>query len=145
MEVVVKHYNELSVEELYIILQARMDVFVIEQNCIYRDLDNKDKNAYHVMVYDNGELCAYARVLDRGVTYDEVCISRVITLKRKKGYGKILIDNAIKAAKEKFNASCIIIGAQVQAMGFYQKCGFKEYGDIFLEDNILHIHMKISL
>ncbi len=145
MEVVVKHYNELSVDELYSILQARFDVFVIEQNSIYRDLDNKDKNAYHVMVIDNGELCAYARVLDRGVTYDDVCISRVITLKRKKGYGRVLIENAIEVAKNKFNASSITIGAQVQALVFYQKCGFKEYGDTFMEDGILHIHMNLKL
>lgn len=145
MEVVIKHYTKLSVDELYTILQARSDVFVIEQKCIYRDLDDKDKNAYHVMVFDNGKLCAYCRVLDRGVTYDDVCISRVITLVRKKGYGKILIDSAISIAKEKYNANCIVIGAQVQAMGFYQKCGFKEYGDVFLEDGINHIHMKLIL
>ena len=145
MKLVVKHYNELTLNELYEILKARIDVFVVEQNCPYSDLDNFDQDSYHVMLYDNNELKAYLRVIDKNKRYNEVSIGRVITLSRGRGYGLILLKEGIKVAKEKYFADKIVIGAQVYAKGFYEKAGFKEYGDIYDEDSIPHIHMSLKL
>lgn len=142
MDIIVKRFNELKNEELYEILKARSDIFVVEQKSIYSDMDNKDQNAIHIMIKEDGRLCGYCRVLDKNVSFDTVSIGRVITTVRKKGYGRILIEKAIEAAKEVFNGHIIKIEAQVQALDFYHKFGFEEFGDTFLEDGILHINMK---
>ncbi|MCR5113626.1 MAG: GNAT family N-acetyltransferase, partial [Acholeplasmatales bacterium] len=126
-------------------LKARIDIFVVEQNCPYSDLDDSDLDSYHIMVYDNDKLKAYFRVIDRNRRYEEVSLGRVITLDRGKGYGIIALNEGIKCAKEKYNANEVVIGAQCYAEGFYNKVGFKAFGDIYDEDGIPHIHMKLSL
>jgi len=145
MELTVKSFNELTAGELYKILRARIAVFVVEQNCPYQDLDEKDFSAYHVFLTDKGEVKAYVRVMDRGVSFNEVTIGRVITTERKKGYGKIVMREGIRVAKEKFGADTIRIGAQVQARGFYEKLGFKQDSGEYLEDGILHIEMVLTV
>lgn len=146
MELTVKHFNELTTKELYAIIKARVAVFVVEQNCAYQDLDGKDLAAYHVFLSDNGDVKAYVRVLDRGVSFKEVSIGRVITTERKKGYGEIVMKEGIRIAKEKFGADKIRIGAQVQASGFYEKLGFKRVsGSEYLEDGIPHIEMILNI
>lgn len=146
MKITVKHFNELTNGELYEILRARAEVFVVEQNCPYQDLDGKDFSAYHVFLSEEGKIKAYVRVLDRGVSFDEVSIGRVITTERKKGYGAAIMKEGIRVAKEKFGADKIRIGAQVQAEGFYEKLGFKSVsGSEFLEDDIPHIEMILNL
>lgn len=145
MELTVKSFNELTAGELYKILRARIAVFVVEQNCPYQDLDEKDFSAYHVFLTDKGEVKAYVRVMDRGVSFNEVTIGRVITTERKKGYGKIVMREGIRVAKEKFGADIIRIGAQVQARGFYEKLGFKQDSGEYLEDGILHIEMVLTV
>jgi len=147
MEITIKHFNELTNKELYEILRARAEVFVVEQTCPYQDLDEKDFFAYHVFLSDGGGIKAYVRVLDRGVSFAEVSIGRVITTERKKGYGAIIMKEGIRVAREKFGADKIHIGAQVQAKGFYEKLGFKRipYKSEYLEDGIPHVEMLLEL
>ena len=145
MEYVVKRYDELTLDELYEILRIRCAVFVVEQNCPYQDIDGKDRGAVHVYLKDEDRILAYLRVLDRGVSFNEVSLGRVISTERLKGYGMMVLQEGIKAAKERFNADAIRIEAQVQASGFYEKAGFVKEGDVFLEDGIPHIEMILKL
>ena len=145
MELVVKKYNELTLDELYEIIQARIAVFVIEQNCPYQDLDNKDKNAYHVILRDNNVIKGYLRVLDKGVTFEEESLGRVITTERGKGYSIIILKEGIKVAKEKYGAKKIRISAQLYAKGVYEKVGFKQVSGEYLEDGIPHIQMLLEI
>ena len=141
METVVKQFNQLTVEELYEILKLRAEVFVVEQNCAYQDLDNIDKEAYHVYLREEGEMLAYLRVIDKGKRLDEVSIGRVISLKRRCGLGTKLMAEGVKVAKEKYGAKRIKIGAQCYAKPFYEGCGFKQISGEYLEDGIPHIYM----
>ncbi len=145
MEMKIKHFSELTLDELYEIMRARQEVFVVEQDCVYLDADGKDKNAYHVFIEENGKVLAALRVLDRGASYADVSIGRVITTRRGAGLGEKIIIAGIKTAKEKFGADLIRISAQVQASGFYKKYGFKQVSDVYLEDNIDHFEMALEV
>ena len=147
MEIQVKKFEELTTLELYEILRARAEVFVVEQDCVYQDLDNKDLGAYHVTIREDGEIVAYLRVLDRGVSYDTASIGRVITTEkgRGRGIGLVLIKEGIKIAKERFGADKITISAQCQAHGFYKKAGFRVVSDTYMEDNIPHARMVLDI
>lgn len=145
MEFVIKKYEELTVDELYEILKARINVFVVEQNCPYPELDDKDKSAYHVWLKENGIIKAYLRVLNAGVSYEEASIGRVLTTERGKGYGEKIFAKGIEIAREKFNADKIRIGAQLYAKGFYERFGFRQISDKYLEDGIYHIEMILEL
>ena len=145
MELIVKRFEELSLEELYEIIKVRLEVFVVEQNCVYQDIDDKDKKAYHVYLKDDNEIKAYLRVLDKGVSFDDVAFGRVLTTERGKGYSTIILQEAIKITKEKLNANKVIIEAQVYAKGMYEKHGFRQVSDEFLEDGIPHIKMELNL
>lgn len=136
-----KKFEELDVNELYEIMQARAEVFVVEQECAYQDLDGVDKEAYHVYLRENGELVAYLRVLDKGKRLDEVSVGRVISLKRGLGLGKRLMRAGLQVAKEKFGATIVKVGAQVQAKGFYESVGFRQVSGEYDEDGIPHIYM----
>ena len=144
MECTVKHFNELTSVELYEILQIRAEVFVVEQNCVYQDLDNKDKGAYHVFLHEDGKVKAYLRVLAAGVSYEDASIGRVLTIQRGTGLGKQLLLEGIKVAKEKFNADKIRISAQSYAKGFYEQVGFKQVSEEYLEDGIWHMEMLLE-
>ena len=141
METVVKQFNQLTVEELYEILRLRAEVFVVEQNCAYQDLDDIDKEAYHVYLSEEGKILAYLRVIDKGKRLDEVSIGRVISLKRRCGLGSKLMAEGIKVAKEKYGATRIKVGAQCYAKPFYEGCGFRQISGEYLEDGIPHIYM----
>ena len=145
MELVVKKFKELTIDELYEILRVRVNVFVVEQKCPYEEIDNKDKSAYHVFLKENGEIVAYLRVIKQGVSFEEASIGRVLTTKRKKGYANIILKAGIKIAKEKFKADKIKIEAQTYAKKLYEKFGFKQISDEFLEDGIPHIKMLLEL
>lgn len=144
MELKIKHFNELTLSELYEIMKSRQEVFVVEQDCVYLDADGKDKNAYHVFIEEGGKVIAALRVLDRGVSYDDASIGRVITTRRGEGFGEKIIRAGIEVAKEKYGADKIRISAQVQASGFYKKYGFKQVSDIYLEDGIDHYEMVLE-
>ena len=144
MVTVVKTFEQLSVTELYEILQLRAAVFVVEQNCAYQDLDEVDKEAYHVYLRENGKIVAYLRVIDKGKRLDEVSLGRMITLKRRCGYGTKVMKIGIEVAKEKFGAKKIKIGAQAWAKPFYEQVGFRQISDEYMEDGIPHIYMILD-
>jgi len=141
MKIVVKKFNELTLDELYEILKIRAEVFVVEQNCPYQDLDGMDKEAYHVYMEEEGKMVAYLRVIDKGKRLDEVSVGRVISLKRRCGLGSALMQEGIRVAKEKFGAERIKVGAQVYAKPFYEQAGFRQVSEEYLEDGIPHIYM----
>jgi len=139
----VKSFQELSNAELYAILRLRSEVFVVEQNCPYQDLDNKDQKCFHLMLYDGDFLAAYCRLLPAGISYAEISIGRVISSPsyRGTGVGKIVMQLGIQYCEQLFGSAPIRIGAQVYAKGFYAALGFVEEGQEYLEDDIPHIEM----
>ena len=145
MELVVKHFSELSAEELFEIYKLRVSVFVVEQNCPYQEVDDADKAAYHVWLQDEDGIQAYARVLPQGTTFPSAAIGRVIAVKRRCGLGSKIVKAAIHTAKEKFAADKIMIEAQVYARSLYEKVGFRQTSEEFLEDGIPHIQMQLEL
>jgi len=144
MDLVVKRFEELSVEELYKILQVRIAVFVVEQNCAYQEVDDKDQYSYHVFLKDDTGIKAYLRVINKGVSFEEVSIGRVLTLERGCGLGNRILFEGIKVAKERMNADRIKIEAQSYAKEFYERAGFKQISEEFLEDGIPHIQMVLE-
>ena len=143
MKLYVKKFSELTLEELYDILKLRVDVFVVEQNCPYEEVDGLDKDAIHLYYKDNDELIAYLRVLDRGVENEDVAIGRVIAKKRRQGLGSQILKEGIEAAKEIFDADSIYIEAQSYAKKFYENLGFEQISDEFLLNGISHIKMRL--
>lgn len=144
MKILVKHYNDLSRDELYAILKARVDVFVVEQNCAYPEIDDKDKHAWHVMLMDGDALVAYLRVLEAGVSFEHVSIGRVLSLKRHSGHGRIVLKEGIRIAFETLKAEEVWIEAQSYARTFYANEGFRQVSDEFLEDGIPHVQMVLE-
>jgi ElaA protein len=147
MQFVVKAYSELSVDELYEALKLRCSVFVVEQNCTYLDMDDKDQPSYHLLGYEGKQLIAYARLLPRGIAYaKEASIGRVIVNKdfRKKGSGLALMTKAIEETKRLFNTNEIVISAQCYLEKFYGDLGFKSEGESYIEDFIPHIKMRLK-
>ena len=141
MQSVVKKFQDLTVDELYEILQLRSAVFVVEQDCVYQDLDDIDKEAWHIYLKDDDKIVGYLRVVDKGKRLDEVSIGRVVSLYRRRGIGNRLMEIAKKVAKEQFGATKIKVGAQIQAQPFYEKAGFVPVSKEYLEDGIPHIYM----
>ena len=140
MELFVKHFSELTARELYEIYKLRVSVFVVEQKCCYQEVDDADKDAYHVWLRDEDGIEAYARVLRRGATFPEVSIGRVIAVKRRCGLGKQSV-----AAKEKLHADKITIEAQTYVKKMYEDFGFRQTSEEFLEDGIPHVQMQLDL
>lgn len=142
-EYVIKHFSELTTKELYSVLKLRCDVFVVEQQCPYADLDGKDIESYHLMYYVDDNLAAYTRLLPAGLSYTEISIGRVVTspLYRGLGLGKKLMEASISGIYDKFGQQNIRIGAQLYLLKFYQSLGFKEEGEPYDEDGIPHIEM----
>ncbi len=144
MKLTVKHFNDLTVSELYDILKLRVSVFVLEQSCLYQELDDMDKNAFHLWFSDEEGISAYLRVLPQSV-WGEVSIGRVISVKRRQGLGSLILAEGIKTAKEKYGAKRIAIGAQLYAESFYEKAGFARASEEYVEDRITHIKMLLEL
>lgn len=144
MKLTVKHFNDLTGSELYDILKLRVSVFVLEQSCLYQELDDMDKNAFHLWFSDEEGISAYLRVLPQSV-WGEVSIGRVISVKRRQGLGSLILAEGIKTAKEKYGAKRIAIGAQLYAESFYEKAGFARASEEYVEDGITHIKMLLEL
>lgn len=138
-----KYFNDLSVTELYAIIRLRNEVFVVEQNCVFQDADNKDQHCFHLMGFINHELVAYTRLLDKGVAYDYVSIGRVVTNPnyRNKGAGKLLMQQSIEQCYALFGQQAIKIGAQLYLKKFYENFGFVQSSNVYDEDGIDHIEM----
>lgn len=145
MELCIKRFEELTLDELYEIIRLRIAVFVVEQNCIYQDLDDKDRSAYHVFLKEDDRIQAYLRVLDKGVAFEDVAIGRVISAKRRCGLGSRVLAEGIRVAYEKLNAKRIVLHAQTYARAFYEQQGFVQSSEEFLEDDIPHIEMTLEL
>lgn len=136
-----KTFQQLTVDELYELLRVRSEVFVVEQNCVYQDLDGDDQSAIHLWLTVNAKTVALARVCPAGTHMQQISIGRMITTERGKGYGKQMMLHAIDAAISHFNATQIDIEAQEYAKGFYEGVGFKQSSDTFMLDGIPHIKM----
>lgn len=136
-----KTFKELTIDELYELLRVRSEVFVVEQNCVYQDLDYDDQKSIHLWLTEDDKVVALCRVCPAETHMKEISIGRVITTERNKGYGKQIMLCAIEAAKEQFNAKTIDIEAQEYAKGFYEKVGFTQSSESFILDGIPHIKM----
>lgn len=136
-----KTFRELTTDDLYELLRVRSDVFVVEQNCVYQDLDYDDQKAIHLWLTVEDKVVALARVCPADTHMKEISIGRVISTERGKGYGKQIMLHAIDAAIEHFDAKLIDIEAQEYAKGFYEGVGFKQSSEIFMLDGIPHIKM----
>ena len=136
-----KSFRDLTVDELYELLRARSEVFVVEQNCVYQDMDGDDQQSIHLWLTVEDKVVALARVCPAGTHMKEISIGRVITVERGKGYGRQIMLHAIDAAIEQLDAKLIDIEAQEYAKGFYEGVGFKQSSDTFMLDGIPHIKM----
>lgn len=141
-----KPFNELTTTELYAVLKLRSEVFVVEQNCIYQDIDDKDKKSFHLMAWSGDELVAYTRLVPSGVSFIEPSIGRVISSPRFRGLGIgiTLMEKSIHHTLESYATNKIRIGAQLYLKKFYESFGFIEQGEEFLEDGIPHIEMILE-
>lgn len=138
-----KPFNALTPFELYDLLRLRSEVFVVEQNCVFLDMDNKDQAAYHLMGYSKNELVATTRLLEKNTAYKLMSIGRVVTSPKHRGtgVGKALMDESIKRCYALFGEADIKIGAQLYLRKFYESFGFYQSSEMYLEDDIEHIEM----
>ena len=136
-----KSFHQLTVDELYELLRVRSEVFVVEQNCVYQDMDGDDQQSIHLWLTVADKVVALARVCPAGTHMKEISIGRVITTERGKGYGKQIMLHAIDAAIDYFDAKILEIEAQEYARGFYESVGFRQSSESFMLDGIPHIRM----
>ena len=143
MEIKVKAFEELELWELYELLRLRSEVFVVEQDCVYQDIDGKDQKALHVLGYEGESIVAYTRIFPPSFYFEEAAIGRVVVKEetRKKKYGHDILDASKKAVQEHFNTSRIKLSAQTYLIRFYESHGFSTTGEGYLEDGIPHIAM----
>ncbi len=142
-----KKFETLTVDELYALLRLRTEVFVVEQNCVFQDMDNKDQHCYHLMGWKENELVAYTRLVPLGISYSEYpSIGRVVTspAARGEGIGRRLMEKSIEETRRLFGNNPIKIGAQLYLLAFYASLGFVQSSDIYIEDGIEHIEMILS-
>jgi len=142
-----KAFDALTPGELYAILQLRSEVFVVEQNCIFQDMDNKDVFCHHLMCWEKETLMAYARIVPAGISYAESSIGRIVSspAARGMGIGKELIRQSISLCYTLHGKGIIRIGAQYYLKGFYESFGFGQDSEIYLEDGIEHIEMLLLI
>ena len=140
----IKPFEALSVVELYSVLQLRSEVFVVEQNCVYQDIDGKDAKALHLFGEYEDEIVAYARLFKPNDYFENASIGRVVVSQnhRDKKWGYDLMQQAIKAIQENYNETKITISAQLYLQKFYESLGFVKTSDVYLEDDIEHIEMR---
>jgi len=135
-----KRFEDLSLGELYDILKLRSEIFVVEQNCPYQDLDGKDKVSYHLFLEDNGVVIAALRIIPENISYKEMSIGRVVVKKsyRCKGISKDMMGKAIGFITENLKKDGIRLSGQAYLVDFYEALGFKKVSDVYLEDGIEH-------
>ena len=139
-----KYFYELTTTELYKVLKARAAIFVVEQNCVYQDLDDRDQKSLHIFYESEGEIVAYMRAFIKDETTNTVQVGRVLTKEHGKGMGCILLREGIQCIREKMNPKQIYIEAQCYATGYYEREGFRICSEEFLEDDIPHIQMMLE-
>lgn len=143
IEISVKNFEELSTTELYDLLQLRSEIFVVEQDCVYQDLDGKDQKALHVLGTKNDTIVAYTRIFKAGDYLAQASIGRVVVKKgeRQHGYGVDIMKASIEAVEKRFKETSIALSAQTYLKRFYNSLGFIEKGGEYLEDGIPHVMM----
>ncbi|WEK35769.1 MAG: GNAT family N-acetyltransferase [Candidatus Pseudobacter hemicellulosilyticus] len=142
-----KPFSQLSTTELYAILQLRTEVFVVEQQCVFQDMDNKDQHCLHLFTWKGDVLAAYARLVPAGISFAEPSIGRVVSspLARGTGVGRQLMQEAIRQLYQHWGPSPVRIGAQLYLENFYASLGFLRSSENYPEDNILHLEMLLPL
>lgn len=138
-----KPFDSLSPKEVYEILRLRSEIFVVEQNCVFLDADDKDFSCQHLMLYHQKQLMAYARIVPAGLSFTEPSIGRIVSSNaaRGKGFGKQLVKLAIENCERLYGRKPIKIGAQLYLLAFYESFGFVAQGEQYLEDGIVHVEM----
>ena len=146
LEIKIKTFQELTTIELYNLLQLRSEVFVVEQDCVYQDVDNKDQKALHILGIKNKKIVAYTRLFKPGDYFNLSSIGRVVVAEneRQHKYGYDIMEASIKAIEENYNTNEIKISAQCYLKRFYNNLNFKEIGEEYLEDGIPHIGMLFN-
>ena len=145
MNLIAKKFEELDIAELYEILKARTEIFIMEQNIHYQDMDNVDYKSLHCFFMEENKVIAYLRAFYQEDNNDIVRIGRVLTLRHRNGIGRELMEKSIVAIKEKMKCKKISMDAQKHAVGFYEKFGFQVVSDDFLEEGVVHVVMELEL
>jgi len=147
MEINTYNFSSLNTDQLYRLLQLRSEVFVVEQDCVYQDIDGKDKKALHVLGTVEGNIVAYTRVFKPGDYLEKAAIGRVVVASdfRKRDFGQAIMQASIAAVENHFNTTAIGLSAQTYLLNFYNDLGFYALGETYLEDGIPHIYMERSL
>ena len=145
--IITKTFSELDTEDLYQILRLRSEVFVVEQDCVYQDIDNKDQKATHLYYKENNEIVAYTRIFKAGHYYENPCIGRVVVSKKNRGkdLGKKIMIDSIEYIKQNIKGEKIELSAQKYLDKFYKDLGFYKIGEDYLEDGIPHQRMIFDL
>ncbi|RXG17950.1 ElaA protein [Leeuwenhoekiella aestuarii] len=143
MEIKILSFEQLTIHTLYELLQLRAEVFVVEQNCPYQDVDGKDQKALHVLGYKEGSLVAYTRLFEPGAYFNNASIGRVLVKEnqRQYGYGKVIMQASITHIETDLNTKTIELSAQTYLKKFYNELGFRAVGEGYLEDDIPHMRM----
>ncbi len=146
MEFILKEFKDLTAHQLFEIYNLRSEVFIVEQNCAYQDVDNTDKVSKHLLVMEAETLAAYARIIPPGISYKQASIGRVVVKKtfRGKDLGKILMKECLNQMALFYPKQEIVISAQSYLLKFYTELGFKAEGEGYLEDNIPHTKMRLK-
>ena len=144
MEINTYNFSSLNTDQLYGLLQLRSEVFVVEQDCVYQDIDGKDQKALHVLGTVEGNIVAYTRVFKPGDYLEKAAIGRVVVASdfRKRDFGKAIMQASIAAVENHFNTTAIGLSAQTYLLNFYNDLGFSAIGETYLEDGIPHIYME---
>ena len=140
-------FDQLSTRQLYSLLELRSDIFIVEQNCAYPDIDGKDQKAYHLLGYNRENiLVAYLRILAPGISFIDACIGRVVvrTAYRKGGIGSQLMTTGIEHCRKLYPETGIRISAQAHLVEFYSSLSFKKVSDVYIEDGVPHVQMYLS-
>ena len=145
--IITKTFSELDTEDLYQILRLRSEVFVVEQDCVYQDIDNKDRNAIHLYYKENDQIVAYTRIFKAGDYYENPCIGRVVVSKKNRGndLGKKIMIDSMEYIKQNIKGEKIELSAQKYLDKFYKDLGFYKIGEDYLEDGIPHQRMIFDL
>jgi len=145
--IITKTFSELDTEDLYQILRLRSEVFVVEQDCVYQDIDNKDQNAIHLYYIENNQIVAYTRIFKAGDYYENPCIGRVVVSKKNRGndLGKKIMIDSMEYIKQNIKGEKIELSAQKYLDKFYKDLGFYKIGEDYLEDGIPHQRMIFDL
>ena len=145
LKYIAKNFDELTAKELYEILKARAEIFVVEQQIIYQDMDDMDYKSLHCFLWEENRVSAYLRAYFPDDNIERIKVGRVLTLQHGRGFGKKLLEESISVIKNELKCKVICIDAQTHAIGFYEKFGFKVTSEEFWEEGILHVAMELEL